>query len=108
MPASGVRHRLLKTQTGIERKFVNKKKLKERRANVYKIMHVGLGRQLQEGESVIGEEHADATTGCSPTCGQALPGENFPEVILAGLGVRGKFKKEMPTPKDFAFHMQAL
>ena len=73
VPASGVRHRLLKTKTGMEGKFLNKKKMKKERANVYKTMHIGLGRQSKEAKG----------------CSQELPDENLPEVVLlAALGVR--------------------
>ena len=44
VPASGVRHRSLKTKTGLEGKFLYKRKPKKGRANVYKTMHVDLGR----------------------------------------------------------------
>ena len=47
LQASGVRHRPLKRKSSIEGTLVNKKKLKRRRANIYKTIHVGLGRQLK-------------------------------------------------------------
>ena len=37
VPASGVRHRPLKTKTGIERDFLSKKKPKKGRAHAYKL-----------------------------------------------------------------------
>ena len=88
VPESGVRLRPLKRKSGIEGKFVNKK-LKKGRANVYKTMHVGLGRQLKEAKAVLTEENENVPIDCSPTCGQEPPQENFPEVVLlAALGVQ--------------------
>ena len=49
VPDSGVRHRPLKSKI-TEWTFVNKKKLKKGRDNIYKTMHNGLGRQLQEAK----------------------------------------------------------
>ena len=95
MPASGARHRPLKTKTGIG-KFMNKKKLKKGRAFIFKTMHVGLGRQLKEAKVILAEE--DVPIDCSPPCGQEPPKENFTElVLLAAVGVgkcqgcKGKF-----------------
>ena len=88
LPASGVRHRLLKRRSGIEGKFV-KKKQKKGRTNVYKTMYVGLGRQLKEAEAILAGENADAPIDCSPPCGQEPPKENFLEIVfLAALGIR--------------------
>ena len=80
VPASSVRHRLLKRKN-IEGIFVNKK-LKKGRANVYKTMHVGFGMQLQEAKSILAEENADAPVDCSPPCGQQSPKENFPKLFF--------------------------
>ena len=107
---------MLLKRKSIEETFVNKKKLKKGRANVYKTMHVCLGRQLQDAESILGDENADVLIDCFlPWC-QEPSDDNFPEVVLpAGFGVRnchgckGKTsRKKCPPPKDFAFHMQAL
>ena len=87
VPASGVRHRLMKRKH-IERTFVNRKKLKKGRGNAYKTVHVGLRRQLQEAKLILADENADVPIDCSPPCGQELPEENFPEAVLTGLGVR--------------------
>ena len=94
--------------------FVNKRKLKKGRGNVYKTMHVGLERQLQEAQLFLAEKNADVPIDCSPPCGQEPPEENFQEfVLLAGLGVikchscKGEIKKKKcPPSKDLAFHMQ--
>ena len=114
MQASGVKHRPLKRKS-IEWTFVHKNKLKKGRGNVYKIMHVCLGRQLQEAKLILADENADAPIDCSPPCGQEPPQKNFPEVIiLAGLGVGkchgcgGNLKKKCSPQKDFEFHMQEL
>ena len=89
VPASGVRHRPLKRKSSMEGKFVNKKKLKKGRANLYKTMHVGLGKQLKEANAILTEENTDEPFDCCPPCSQELPKETFPEVVLlAALGVR--------------------
>ena len=36
-------------------------------------MHVGLGRQLQEAESILVDENADVPIDCSPPCSQETP-----------------------------------
>ena len=109
-----MRHKPLKTKTGIEGKFLSKKKPKKGRANVYNTMHIGLGRQLKEAEALLAEE--DVTIYCSPPCSQELPEENFTEVVLlAALGIRkcygGKgeiIRTVCPPPKDSVFCLQAL
>ena len=114
VPASDVRHRPLKTETSIEGKFVNKKKLKKGRVNVYETKHVGLGRQLEEAEAVTAKEVVFID--CSPLCGQELLEKNFPEVVLLStVGVRKcwsckgrNFKNEVLTPEDLVFCMQVL
>ena len=100
VPAIGVRHRPLKTK--------NKKKPKKGMANVYKTMHVCLGRQLKEGKAILAGE--DVPIDCCPPYSQRLPKKNFLEVVfLAALGERkcqgfkGKFKEQMPAPKDLVF-----
>ena len=61
-------------------------KKKKKKSSVNKHMHVGLGRQLKEAESILAEE--DVPIDSSPACSQELPEENFPEVVLlAVLGV---------------------
>ena len=73
-------HVPLKMKTSdIEGKFVNKKKLKKGRANVYKAMHVGFGRQLKEAKAILAEENAEAPIGCSPPCGKKPPQGEFPK-----------------------------
>ena len=87
MPASGTKHRPMKTKTSIEGTFLSKRKLKKGRANVFKAMHVGLGRQLKEAEAILAEE--DTPIDCSHPCNQELLQKKFPEVVpLAAFGVR--------------------
>ena len=64
------------------------KKLKKARANVYKTLYVGLGRQLQEVKSILADENADVPIDCSPPCGQELPESFLEAVLLVGFGVR--------------------
>ena len=85
MPSSGARHRPVKTKTGIEGTFCEKKK--QKKAAVNKNMHVGLGRQLKEAKAILAQE--DVLIDCSPPCTQEPPKENFLEVVLLDtLGVR--------------------
>ena len=62
MLVSGVTHMPL-TMKSIEGTFVNKKKSKKGRDEVYKTMHVDLGKQLQEAALIIAEENADVPIG---------------------------------------------
>ena len=71
---SGARRRPVKTKTGIEWTFVQKRK--QKKAAVNKNMHVGLGRQLKEAKAILAEE--DVPIDCSPPCMQELPEEKFP------------------------------
>ena len=48
---------------------------------MYRNIHVGLGRQLQEAKSILAEDD-DTPTESSPPSSQELPAENFPEVVL--------------------------
>ena len=109
VPASGTRHKPLKRKS-IEGTIVNKKRLKKGRKNVYKIMHVGLRRQLPEAESILTEENMDVPFDCSPSCHQEPPKENFQmlsfllgKVKEIAMVARGNFKKEMPIPILFHF-----
>ena len=67
-------------------------------------MQVGLEDKLEEATLITAEENADLPINCSPPCGQEPPEENFPEVVLTGLGVkkchrcRGKLKKRSAHP----------
>ena len=65
VPASGVRHRAYKRKN-IKGTFVNKNKWKKGRDNVYKTMHVGLGRQLQEAKLILADENPEVSIDCSP------------------------------------------
>ena len=59
-------------------------------------MHIGLGRQLQEARSILGEENAYETINCSPPCGQELPDENFREAgLLSGLGYKSAHSQKI-------------
>ena len=94
------------------RLFVSKKKSKIERTKVHRNIHVGFGKQLQESESILADDIYDASIDSSPLCGQELPGENFPEVVLfSGLGIT-KFQRckgeVMNPPKDFICHIKAL
>ena len=52
-------------------------------------MHVGLGKQQQDTESVLAEGDSDAAINSSPPCGQESPEEHFPEVVIFyGLGIK--------------------
>ena len=115
VPASGVRHRLLKAKTGIEEKFLNNKKPKKGRANAYKTMHVGLGRQLKEAKAILAKE--DVPIDCSLPCSQELPEGNFPVVVLLAVfsvrkfqGCKGEILRiKCPAQKIWAFFcIQAL
>ena len=97
VPSSGVWDRPFKRKN-IEGTFVNKEKSKKGRSKIYRNMHLGLGRQLQEASSIIAKENADSPINCSSPCAQEPPEEDFPEVVLlAGLdwrkchGCKGEF-----------------
>ena len=65
------------------------------------------GSQLKEAKVILAVE--DAPIDCSPPSTEELPKQNFPEVVLAGLGVgkfhgcKGKIIKKLLTPKRFGF-----
>ena len=84
---SGVGHMPSKKKS-IEGSFVRKNKTKKGKKTVYKNIHSGLRRQLQEAESILVEED-DMPIESSPPCGQELPVEIYPEVVLySGLSMK--------------------
>ena len=103
-------------EESIEESFVGKNKPKKGRGKVYRNIHLGLVKQLQETELILAHEDSDVPIYSSPSCGEEAPKENSPEVVvLSRLDIRkwnrykGKFTKNMkPILKDFVFHMRAL
>ena len=79
MLGSGVKHRHSRKKS-IEGSFVTKKKGKEDKKKVYRNIHVGLGRQPQETESILAEDN-DTPIECL-LCGQEPLAENYLEAVL--------------------------
>ena len=83
VPSSHTRHRPVKTKTGIQGAFVQKKK--QKKSIVQKNVHIGLAHQIKVVEAILAEKEIN----CSPPCSQEPPEENVPEVVLmAALGIR--------------------
>ena len=112
---TGVRHGPSKEKS-IGGSFVTKNNGKKGKEEIYRNIHAGLGRQLQEVECILADDDDDVPIECSPPYGQDLPAENYNEIVLfSGLGITkwhgcmGEtiWKMYLP-PTEFDFHVKAL
>ena len=65
VPGSGVQYRPSKRKS-IEGSFVSNTKSNKRRSKAYRNIHLGLDKQLQEAELILGQEDSDVPIDSSP------------------------------------------
>ena len=63
-----------------KRSFVSKNKSIKRRSKVYRNIHLGLGKELQQAELILTQEDSDVPIHDSPPSGKELSKEHFLEV----------------------------
>ena len=77
--SSGSHHRPSKRKS-TEGSFLSKRKSKKARGKFHRYIHVSLGKELQEAESVLAQEDSHGPIDSSPPCGLELPENNLLKV----------------------------